>query len=213
MLIVVPGTPHGMGTMTQGVPLFTMGDIEAIRRQARDVGGVTAAGQKMARIVAGSSNRSVGVGGVMPEYFSIRGWGASEGRIISYEDERTAAQVCLIGQTVSDALFLGQTAVGKEMRVRDISCRVIGVLEAKGASAFGMDQDDVVFMPFSTFSRRIMGSDRAGVLMVSALSEDRIDQAKEQLTDICVVAATSSPAETTTLPSAIRARSRRCFRA
>jgi len=92
MLIVVPGTPHGMGQMTQGVPLFTMGDVDAIRRQARDVGEVTAAGQRMARVVAGTNNRSVTISGVMPEYFSIRGWGASSGRVFGPEDERTAAR-------------------------------------------------------------------------------------------------------------------------
>ncbi len=184
MLIVVPGTPHGMATMTQGVPLFTMADVEAIRRQAHDVDQVTAAGQRMRRVVVGSNNRSVNIAGVMPEYFSIRGWGASSGRVLGPEDERTAAVVCLIGQTVADTLFAGQSPIGKDLRVHDVSCRVIGVLDAKGASAFGMDQDDVVFMPFSTFSRRIMGSDRVGVLMASAVSEDRIDDAKTQITEI-----------------------------
>jgi putative ABC transport system permease protein len=184
MLIVVPGTPHGMATMTQGVPLFTMGDIEAIRRQAHDVGEVSAAGQRMLRVVAGSNNRRVNVGGVMPEYFSIRGWGAVEGRVIGPEDERSAALVCVIGRVVSEALFLGQSPIGKDVRVHDLSCRVIGVLEQKGSNAFGMDQDDVIFLPFSTFARRVMGSDRVGVLMVSAVSEDRIDDAKSQIGDI-----------------------------
>ena len=65
-----------------------------------------------------------------------------------------------------------------------VSCRVVGELEAKGASAFGMDQDDVVFMPFSTFSRRITGSDRIAVIVASAVAPDRIDDAKEQLTTV-----------------------------
>src|SRR5450432_2407673 len=98
---------------------------------------------------------------------------------MALEDERSAAQVCIIGQVVSNALFAGQSPIGKDLRVHDVPCRIIGVLEPKGANAFGMDQDDVVFLPFSTFSRRIMGSDRVGVLMISAVSEDRIDDAKE----------------------------------
>jgi putative ABC transport system permease protein len=184
MLIVVPGTPHGMSQMTQGVPLFTMGDVDAIRRQAHDVDELSAAGQRMVRVVAGTNNRSVSTGGVMPEYFSIRGWGAREGRVIGPDDERTAAVVCVIGQSVADALFAGQSPIGKELRVRDLSCRVIGVLEAKGAAGLGQDQDDVVLLPFSTFSRRLMGSDRIGVMMVSAVSEDRIDDAKAQINEI-----------------------------
>ena len=184
MLIVIPGTPHGMATLTQGVPLFTMGDVEAIRRQAHDVGQVTAAGQRLLRVVVGSNNRRVMTGGVMPEYFSIRGWGTSSGRALAAEDERSAAQVCVIGQVVSEALFAEQSPIGKDMRIHDISCRVIGVLERKGSNAFGVDQDDAVFLPFSTFSRRIMGSDRVGVLMLSAVSEDRIDDAKAQVADV-----------------------------
>jgi len=184
MLIVVPGTPHGMAQMTQGVPLFTTGDLEAIRRQAHDVAQITAAGQRMVRVVAGSNNRRVNTTGVMPEYFAIRGWGAASGRVLGPEDERSAGLVCVIGQVVSEALFGGQSPLGKDMRVRDVSCRVVGVLEQKGSNAFGVDQDDIVFLPFSTFSRRIMGSDRAGVLIVSAVSDDRIDDAKGQITDI-----------------------------
>ena len=67
--------------------------------------------------------------------------------------------------------------------MRNISCRVVGVLEAKGSAA-GMDQDDLVILPFSTFSRRIMGSERVGVMMASAVSQDRIDAAKDQLQQI-----------------------------
>ena len=68
--------------------------------------------------------------------------------------------------------------------MHQLACRVVGVMEPKGASAFGMDQDDVVFMPYSTFSRRIMGNDRVQVFMASAKSPDRIEDAKEQITEI-----------------------------
>jgi putative ABC transport system permease protein len=184
MLIVVPGTAKTMGTVAQGIPLFTMADIEAIRRQAPDIAEITAAAQRPLRVVVGATNRSVSSGGVMPEYFSIRGWGASSGRVISTDDVRSAALVCLIGQTVSDTFFGGQSPIGKDLRVHDLSCRVIGVLEAKGASAFGMDQDDVVFMPFTTFSRRIIGNDRVAVIMMSAISDQRIDDLKREVTEI-----------------------------
>ncbi len=184
MLIVVPGTAKGMQQSSLGVPLFTAGDLAAVRRQAHDVALVTAAGQRMARVVAGPYNRTVNASGVSPEYFEIRSWGTSAGRLFNADDERQAASVCVIGQTVSDALFPGQGPVGLEMRVHQLSCRVIGVMEAKGASAFGMDQDDVVFLPYSTFSRRIMGNDRVQVFMASAKSPERIEDAKAQITSI-----------------------------
>ncbi|MDP9036034.1 MAG: ABC transporter permease, partial [Myxococcota bacterium] len=184
MLIVMPGQAKGIQQNTLGAPLFTAGDLDAVRHQARDVGLVTAAGSRVLRVVFGSNNRSVNSGGVMPEYFEIRGWGVSSGRLPTQEDERGGAAVCVVGQTVSDALFERRDPVGKDLRVRDMTCRVIGVLESKGASAFGIDQDDVVFLPYTTFARRILGNDRIGILMATAVSKDRIDEAKEEISVI-----------------------------
>ncbi len=184
MLIVVPGSARGMQQSSLGVPLFTAGDLEAVRRQAHDIALVSAAGSRPLRVVVGPYNRLVTTSGVTPEYFEIRNWGASAGRLLNQEDERQAATVCLVGQTVSDALYAGQSPIGQELRLHQLTCRVVGVMEAKGASAFGMDQDDVIFMPYSTFSRRIMGNDRVQVFMASAKSPDRIEDAKNQITSI-----------------------------
>src|SRR5689334_4142007 len=96
MLIVIPGSARGMQQSSIGVPLFTAGDLDAIRRQAHDVALVSAAGQRIMRIVAGSYNRSVTTAGVTPEYFEIRAWGAASGRLIHQDDERQAATVCVI---------------------------------------------------------------------------------------------------------------------
>jgi putative ABC transport system permease protein len=136
------------------------------------------------RVVRGGNNRSVNVGGVTPEYFEIRAWGVSAGRLPSRDDERQVAQVCVIGQTVNDALFGGTSPIGQDLRIQNVSCRVVGVMEAKGSSAFGIDQDDVVFLPFSTFSHRIMGNDRIGTIAAAAVAKDRIDDAKEEMTQI-----------------------------
>jgi putative ABC transport system permease protein len=166
------------------VPLFTPGDLDAVRRQAHDVGLVSAAGSRMMRLVAGPYNRQANVSGVTPEYFAIRSWGVKKGRLLNPADERQAATACVIGQTVADALYPGQDPIGHELRIRQLACRVIGVMEQKGASAFGMDQDDVVFTPHSTFSRRILGSDRVQVFMASAKSPELIEDAKRQIRDV-----------------------------
>jgi putative ABC transport system permease protein len=183
MLFVIPGTPRGFGQMTTGVPLFTLGDLDAIKHQAHDVALLTAAGSRAERIVYGGRNRSSAIGGVMPEYFEIRSWGVTSGRVYTDEDERQAGSVCLIGKTIVDDLFQTENPLGKDLRVRDKTCRVIGVLESKGA-AVGTDQDDVVFMPYSTFSRRLVGNDRTAAILASAVSTDRIDEAKEEITEI-----------------------------
>ena len=184
MLIVIPGSVKGMQQSTLGAPLFTEADLQAIKRQAPDVALVSASGNRIARLVAGPYNRTVNTGGVQPDYFQIRGWGVSSGRLISAEDERQAASVCVIGQTVVDSLYSGQDPIGLELRIQKVTCRVVGVMEVKGANAFGMDQDDVVFLPYSTFSRRLAGTDRVAVIMAMATSPDHIDIAKEQITDL-----------------------------
>jgi putative ABC transport system permease protein len=169
--------------MTSGVPLFTMADLDAIVHQAHDVARVSAAGSRVERVVFGGRNRSSSVYGVMPAYFAIRSWGALTGRLYTEEDERQAGGVCVIGQTVVDDLFQGESPNGKELRVRDKTFRVVGVLEPKGISG-GVDQDDTVFMPYSTFSRRLVGTDRTAAIIASAVSPDRIDEAKEEITGI-----------------------------
>ena len=184
MLIVIPGTVKGMQQSSLGVPLFTAADLDAVRRQAHDIALVSAAGSRVSRAVVGPYNRSVTTSGVTPEYFEIRAWGVAAGRLLNQTDERRASTVCLIGQTVADALYPGQNPLGREMRVHQIACRVVGVMETKGASAFGMDQDDVIFMPYSTFSRRIMGSDRVQVFMASARGPELIEDAKTQIVRI-----------------------------
>jgi putative ABC transport system permease protein len=167
-----------------GVPLFTAADMDAIRAQAHDVALVAALGQRQLRVVHGASNRSVSVGGVTPEYFEIRSWGAAVGRIPNREDERQGAQICVIGKTVSDALFDQQSPIGQDLRLQNVTCRVVGIMETKGSSAFGIDQDDLVLMPFSSFSHRIAGNDRIGTIAASAISKDRIDAAKDEMIQI-----------------------------
>lgn len=181
MLTVQPGGSRTFGPPTLGSPLFTSNDVEAVRRQAWDVAKVVPTNQRMLRVVGGSSNRNVNVNGVTAEYFDVRQWGVSSGRLFTAEDNLRAAPVCVIGQTVREALFANDDPVSQEIRVHDVSCRVIGVMEPNGSSAFGQDQDDVIFMPFSTFSRRMIGSDRVASIMVSAVAADRIDSAKEQV--------------------------------
>jgi len=183
MLFVIPGTVRGFGQMTTGVPLFTVGDLDAIRHQAHDVALVSAAGSRSERVVYGGRNRSSAIAGVMPEYFEIRSWGVTSGRLYTEEDERQGGSVCVVGGTIVDDLFLGQSPLGKDLRVRDKTCRVIGVLETKG-SAVGTDQDDIVFLPYSTFSRRLVGNDRTPAIVASAVSTDAIDEAKAEITEI-----------------------------
>ena len=184
MLMVVPGASRAMGPVASGVPLFTQSDLAILRRDAHDVELLAAVNSRSLRLVVGSENHATMVSGVSPEYLEIREWEMESGRALGTEDEHDAALVCVIGATVRDTLFPGRDAIGAEMRVHDFSCRIVGVLASKGASAFGIDQDDVVLMPFTTFSRRVVGNLRIGTLVASAAGADRIDAAREEITTI-----------------------------
>lgn len=182
MLMVVPGAPtQRMGGGSGGAPLFTPSDLDALRRNARDAELIAAVSSRTLRTVVGALNRNTPVNGATPEYLKIRAWGVQQGRSLSSDDERQATQVCVIGHTVQTALFQGADPLGQEMRIHDVGCRVVGVLEAKGSSAMGMDQDDTILMPFSTFSRRIVGTDRVSLIVVSAMTQGSIDAAKSQI--------------------------------
>ncbi|HEY6878607.1 MAG TPA: ABC transporter permease [Polyangiales bacterium] len=183
MLIVIPGSVRGLQHSELGAPLFTADDLSALRRQAHDVGMISAAGNVIRRLVNGPYHRSTVVAGVQPVYFHIRGWPAGEGRLPNEEDERKGRNVCAIGRTVAESLYPGSSPLGRELRIQQMSCLVVGVMSSKGAS-FGQDQDDVVFMPYSTFAHKIVGNDRIAALLLSAKSPDVVDDVKRQVSAI-----------------------------
>jgi putative ABC transport system permease protein len=183
MLVVVPGGESRQAfnaTMLAAQP-FRPADVAAIQKECDAVQHAAPSNSLMIRAVAGERNRPTNVFGTTPGHYAIRDWRASVGRLLDDEDERQAAKHCLIGETVRHDLFGSGNPLGAELRLQHVACRVVGVLEAKGVSTFGTDQDDLVFMPSTTFARRIVGSDRVGVIMVSAVSEARTDQAREQI--------------------------------
>jgi len=183
MLVVVPGGESRQAfnaTMLAAQP-FRPADVAAIQKECDAVQYAAPSNSLMIRAVAGERNRPTNVFGTTPAHYAIRDWRASLGRLLDEEDERQASKHCLIGETVRHDLFGSGNPLGAELRLQHVACRVVGVLEAKGVSTFGTDQDDLVFMPASTFARRVVGSDRIGVIMVSAVSEARTDQAREQI--------------------------------
>src|SRR6202030_2387567 len=119
---------------------------------------VSYADRQLAQVEYNRQNWSTNIQGVTPSYLPIRNWTVAEGRPLSEEDERSAARVCLLGQTVVTNLFGEHTdPVGADIRVKNVDMQVIGVLAAKGQSGWGQDQDDVVLIPFSTAERKVLG--------------------------------------------------------
>ena len=158
--------------MRGGVTNFTpkpLGDrdLAALSEGLENVWAISAASQRTVRVVYGADNLSVQVTGADTDYFVARDWAIVSGRGFNDSEVRGSSNVCLIGQTVRRQFFGEGDARDTMIRVGRMSCRVIGVLEEKGTSGFGQDQDNVVIMPHSTFQRRIAGNRDIGMIYVA----------------------------------------------
>ncbi|TAK51628.1 MAG: FtsX-like permease family protein [Betaproteobacteria bacterium] len=158
LLILSGATTSGGVRMGFGSNLtLTEDDAAAIPREIPEVTAAPAL-RGSAQIVWGNQNWSTVIFGVTPEYLEVRQWEIAAGRRFDATDMAGAAKVCLIGQTVARQLFGGVDPVGQSIRVRRVPFTVVGVLEGKGQSMMGSDQDDLVIMPISTARKRVLGA-------------------------------------------------------
>ncbi|MBF0564321.1 MAG: ABC transporter permease [Nitrospirae bacterium] len=189
LLIVMPGsTTSGgvrMGSGTQ--PTLSMADSEAIIREATSVAYAAPVLSGIAQIIYGGENWSTGIQGTTPSMLNVRDWNLSEGRPFTMEDVRNATKVCLLGQTVVDNLFGGIDPVGQSIRIKNIPFTVIGILEEKGQSPNGQDQDDTIYVPVTTAQKKLFGTSFPGmirIIMIKAKGPEYMDQAETQLDEL-----------------------------
>ncbi|KEO55152.1 ABC transporter permease [Thioclava pacifica] len=156
VLILRPGAQMmGPGTR-DNAPSFKLADVEALQ----DLSALSAVAPVVSTsetAVYGNTNRSTSITGTTSDYLEIGGWEIARGRGFSTAEDRSGANVCIIGETVRTALFGSTDPTGEKIRIKSISCEVIGLLVAKGAGSFGQDQDDLVIMPVRTVQRRLLG--------------------------------------------------------
>lgn len=181
LLIVSPSSGGGMGGGAGTADPLEHDDVRAIRAEITGLRLVAPSAGASGRIVAGNRNWSAGVTGADHEYLEIRNWTFALGRTFTEAEERAGASVCILGETVRRELFDDGDPVGAHIRVAGVSCEVIGVLESKGQSTFGQDQDDFLVIPLIAFQRRISGSESVGAVLVSVANADRIDEARSDL--------------------------------
>jgi len=160
LMVVVPGA-RTMGGMRGGLgssSTLTTTDAHAIRRESTAVNEVSYLIRQSGQVQVGNQNWTTSIQGVSANYPPLTNWRIDVGREISPEDEASAALVVVIGQTVAKQLFgESQTPIGALMQVKGVPLRVIGVLNSKGQTPFGQDQDDVVMIPFTTAERKVLG--------------------------------------------------------
>jgi putative ABC transport system permease protein len=172
LLMVNPGQRGpggGGGGGGGGVPHFTEADAAAIQSQIGGVAAVAPQGRLGVTVVANGRNWATTVYGSTNEWFDTGNWKLAAGRTFDLDEQRAGAAVCVIGETVRRELYggtVGQTGLGEQLRVKQFSCDVVGILAAKGQGGMG-DQDDTVVVPLHTLQRRVTGSRRVDALLVS----------------------------------------------
>jgi putative ABC transport system permease protein len=172
LLMVRPGQrqgPGGGGGGGGGIPQFTKADADAIQAEIGGVAAVAPEGRASVTVVANGRNWATSVTGSTNAWFDTGNWKLASGRIFAPEEQLAGAAVCLIGETVRREIYggtVGQTGLGEQLRVKQFSCDVVGILGSKGQGGMG-DQDDVVVVPLVTLQRRVTGTRKVGTLSVS----------------------------------------------
>jgi ABC-type antimicrobial peptide transport system permease subunit len=172
LLFIRPGQ-FGPGRSSATAKPFNARDVAALRDQLLGVKAVAPVARGSATIVYGSENRNVQVVGTDNAYFVTQDLTLKQGRQFLEGELRSGRAACLIGETVREELFGSTSPLGQKVRVNKVSCEIIGLLEEKGESSFGTDQDDIVLMPLRTYHRRIAGNTDVGLLFVSADDDAR----------------------------------------
>ena len=196
LLFVVPGQlsnagpPRAAGGLATST--LTMSDVDALRDPARtpDVLALAPELTRFTAVTAGKREAFPQVGGVEPAYASVRNWKIAAGRFISPEDVIGHSRVAVIGQSVVNKLFPdNQPVANQTIKINDIPFRVIGVLEKRGGSGFG-DEDNQIFVPITTAQSRLFpsrttsGDYRVSVIYAQAVSEERMDDAANQIAQV-----------------------------
>lgn len=168
ILQIRPGQGFGRGGGGGSQPQpFEADDIEALRQQVAGLVSVAPLVQSSGLAVRNAANWSTTIYGTSNDYLKAQSWNMAEGRTFTVAEEQAGKTVCLIGSTVRRNLFRDENPVGASIRIRDLSCQVVGALAARGSSMGPMDQDDVVIMPVKAAQRRITGNQHVSMIMVS----------------------------------------------
>jgi len=185
LLMVMPGAPRTPGVRpSQGsMKSLKVSDYQAISK----LDGVKAASPYTANsyvTIYQSKNWTTTVSGVSSNFQDVNNWTMAEGRFISSKNVENRERVAVVGQTVVKNLFAGEDPVGKEIRVKNIPFRVIGVLNSKGNGTMGNDQDDVIFIPYTTAMERVEGVDYLRMIYVIANDDNSIDRLQSDIENL-----------------------------
>ncbi|MBA3059179.1 MAG: ABC transporter permease [Gammaproteobacteria bacterium] len=183
LLQVRPGQ-RMMGGGGGGAPAFKEADAQAIATQIGGIAAVAPEARSGGTLVANGRNWNSSFIGSSNNWLITGNWKIAQGREFSNDELTAGAAVCLIGETVRRELFGSRAALGEQLRVKQMSCTIVGLLASKGQGAFGNDQDDVVLLPINTLQRRITGNTRVNTLLVSMMDGSDPERVKAGITQL-----------------------------
>jgi putative ABC transport system permease protein len=189
LLIVIPGsiTQGGIRMGSGSYSTLTRDDAEAIEKECSAVSAVAPILNTAAQVVYGNQNWATGIYGTSSGILEVKDCELVAGRNFIDQDIRSATKVCILGQTVVDNLFGGIDPLGQIIRIKKVPFTVIGVLEPKGQSIMGQDQDDVIYIPVTTAQKKIVRSPVPGMvrsIMVKGRSAEDMPLAEKQVTEL-----------------------------
>lgn len=167
--------------MSASATPFRLDDARAIAREVRAVGAVAPTLSRGGLAVSGNRNWSTQITGTTNAYFAIRGYAFAAGAGFSEGEALAGLPVCVLGETVRRELFGAESALDASIRVGAVSCTVVGILDSKGQSTFGMDQDDFLVMPLAALQRRVIGNNDVGSIFINAVSEKATGKVRTQV--------------------------------
>lgn len=188
LLFIVPGSPKAQTRPVSPPQTLVLADAEAIASQVPSVKAVAPQITGMQRITYGNANQSTTVVGVTPEFLTVRSFDVAQGRFITNLDLKRNEQVVALGADVAETLFGNTDPIGQQIRIKNLSFSVIGVMQPKG-STFGQNQDDVVLVPLTTMANRIRGNSspygtRINFISVSVENEESMNAAQFQIENL-----------------------------
>lgn len=183
LLIVMSGgrTANGQRIASGSGAHLTYDDAKAIEKNVDGIKYVAPGVQSSYQLVAGNQNWNTQVQGMTPNIIDIRNYTIKTGRMYTEKELTSRDRVCVIGQTVADNLFPEGDPVGKTVRINKAPFRVVGVLNSKGQSSMGQDQDDVVFVPLTTAMQRLMGITYIRNITIQCENENTIEQVQSDV--------------------------------
>jgi len=182
-IMIFPGqVTQGGARIAAGVSSLTEDDARAIKTECPSVAYASAGARTAGQVVAGEMNWGTEIFGADVDWPFIRSWNVSRGTFFSEAEVKASAKVAVLGATVQRNLFPDSDPIGAVIRIKNVPFRVLGVLERKGGSTMGNDQDDQIVVPYTTVMKRISGSNRLNIVQVAAKGPDAIQPAIQEIT-------------------------------